>query len=181
MSHSCCWSPSGGPSETGAPGVSELFCPATIALAWLSISGDEPTAAGQLTRQIRRLVERLSGQRVAAVWCIDCSGGLAAAESVAALLGLSGIQFHSGADGATDGDDADPTIGRLSVELRTAADQFRGETVLIVSQRDAVEQAVAELCTNAAEVRNWDPSSAGLAWVTADADGWQLSRSHDLV
>jgi len=97
-------------SETGAPslkGMSDLQCAATLLLVPSGLATDLGTALGRA--------------RVAHVWTGSAASSLAAAEAIAADLGV----------GVARRDDLDEPAG-LDRCLAEIADEHRGETVVVV-------------------------------------------------
>ena len=105
---------------TGAGGVADLQCPARVLLArhgeadhetdLVTDDGGSLSAAGR--RQARELAERLSGERIAGVWCSPLSRAVQTAEIAASVLGVGvtvreGLrEYGVGALAGTDGDEA---------------------------------------------------------------------------
>ena len=156
--------------------------------------------------QSRQLAGSLADRRIAAIWCSDMSRAVQTAEIVAATLDvpvqvrrglrefgvgefarrrfstdlfdqafsawLSG-DLSGGCPGAETGADV---VRRVSVELNAMADQYRGETVLVVSHAGSMKLVLPRLAGNvpadfAAERPLDDCATCELA---VDADGWVL-------
>ena len=87
------------------------------------------------------------------------------AETVASELGVT-VRVLEGLDNA----------GGLRAELESAADLHRGETVLFVSNEDAIRGAVPQLAGNI-RTTSADGGALGncdVVEVAVDADGWVL-------
>jgi broad specificity phosphatase PhoE len=157
-------------------------------------------------KQATALALDLADRRVAAIWCSDMSRAVQTAEIVAATLGapvrvrrdlreaaMGGFVGQPDPDALfdsifmrwLDGDLAacPPTaetgadvVRRMSAELESAADQFRGETVLVVSHGGAISVTVPRLARNVPPdyARGRLPANCATCEVTADADGWLL-------
>jgi broad specificity phosphatase PhoE len=157
-------------------------------------------------KQAAALAQDLADRRVAAIWCSDMSRAVQTAEIVAASLGVpvrvrgglrevcwggfAGqpdpdrqfdilyVQWMDGdlaasAPGAESGSDV---VRRMSAELESAADQYRGETVLMVSHGGAISLTVPMLAQNvpADYARERLPDNCKTCEVTVDGDGWVL-------
>jgi probable phosphoglycerate mutase len=72
------------------------------------------------------------------------------------------------------GESGDEVVARLRGALEGAADQYRGETVLVVSHGWAIRVAVTQLCVNAAGAGSWDLDPGQTAWVSAGTEDWRL-------
>ncbi len=163
---------------------------------WLTELGRQQAAA-----MARALMDR----RVAAIWCSDLSRAVQTAEIAAAVLGVSvrvrsGLReasvgdlagqpvrsfdgpylrwldgdLDSGAPGAETGADV---VRRMTGELESIADQFRGETVLVVSHGGAIGVTLPNLATNVPSdfARGRQLRNCAVSELTADADGWLLN------
>ncbi len=157
-------------------------------------------------RQAAALATDLADRRVAAIWCSDMSRAVQTAEIAAAVLDVpvrvrAGLREASWGSflgqpdvdalfdslflrwldgdlaaappGAESGADI---VQRMTAELESMADQFRGETVLVVSHGGAISLTVPRLAKNVAIdfARGKLPTNCGTCEVTADADGWLL-------
>jgi broad specificity phosphatase PhoE len=65
-------------------------------------------------------------------------------------------------------------VARLRAALEAAADQYRGETVLLVSHGWAIRVAVSQLCVNVRRARSWDLDHGQAARVSAGSEDWRL-------
>lgn len=170
----------------------------------VSDDGGSLTAAGRA--QAIELAESLRGRRVAAVWCSDMARSVQTAEIVAGVLGVpvrvrSGLREFSVGDlaglphgwpaldavfarwmagdlaaccpGAESGVDV---LRRVRTELETLADQFRGETVLVVSHGGVIGLVLPQLAGNVRPDHSVGRAMAncGTCELTVDADGWVL-------
>jgi probable phosphoglycerate mutase len=156
-------------------------------------------------RQARALGESLRDRRIASVWCSDMTRAVQTAEIAAGVLGGPPVTVKRGLREFAVGDlagrpltDLDPTfaawvggdlsggcpgaetgeqvLDRLRSELESAADEHRGETVLVVSHGGAISVALPRLCVNVpADYALRRPiANAATAEVAVDADGWVL-------
>jgi 2,3-bisphosphoglycerate-dependent phosphoglycerate mutase len=166
--------------------------------------GGSLTAKGRA--QARELGNSLVGRRIAAVWCSDMSRAVQTAEIAAGVLGvavtvrtglrefgvgaLAGEPFSvelfdpvydtwmtgdlsGGCPGAESGADV---VARVRTELESAVDQFRGETVLVVSHGGAMGLSLPRLVSNVpADYSSGRPlPNCATCELRADADGWVL-------
>ena len=156
--------------------------------------------------QAKALGESLSDERVAAIWCSDLARAVQTAEIVAARLDLpvrvrGGLREYRCGDLAGQPTMPDPFTGvvsawaggdlearvpgaesgaeiveRFTTELDSIADQFRGETVLVVSHGGAMHVGIPTMATNVAQNFLLDVSidncTGGV--LERDADGWRL-------
>ncbi len=157
-------------------------------------------------RQARSLAESLQDRRVAAIWCSDMARAVQTAEIAAAVLGVpvqvrAGLREFSVGEFAgqpyTDELFAgvtkawlrgDLTIGcpgaetgaeilkRMRAELESVADQYRGETVLVVSHAGAMRVTLPRLATNVPDDFGAEEpiENCATSELSADADGWAL-------
>ncbi|MGH3448008.1 MAG: histidine phosphatase family protein [Nocardioidaceae bacterium] len=172
-----------------------------------SDDGGSLTLAGR--RQARQLGEWLRDRKVAAIWSSDMSRAVQTAEIAAAVLGVPvrvrpGLRefavgdlkgeplpsvhavfaawmrgdLSAGCPGAETGYDV---LRRFGDEMESLVDQFRGETVLVVSHGGAIGLSVPQLAVNVpndfADGRLLEPCETVEA--LADADGWMLTRWAD--
>ena len=72
------------------------------------------------------------------------------------------------------GESGAEVVARLRDPLEAAADQFRGETVLMVSHGWAIRVAVSQLCVNARQVRSWDLDHGQAVRISAGSEVWRL-------
>ena len=160
-------------------------------------------------RQAHALGESLRDRRIASIWCSDMTRAVQTAEIAAGVLGglpvtvrrelrefavgdLAGRpltdldrtfaawvdgDLSGGCPGAETGEDV---LHRLRSELESAADEHRGETVLVVSHGGAIGVTLPRLCVNvpADYARGRPLENAATCEVAVDADGWVL-RSWD--
>jgi len=157
-------------------------------------------------RQAADLAAGLTDRRVAAIWCSDMSRAVQTAEIAASVLRVpvrvrSGLREASVGDlaGRSDGlglfdsvflrwldgdlDASAPSaetggdvVARMRTELESAADQFRGETVLIVSHGGAIGITLPRLASNvpADYARGRVVDNCATCELSVDADGWVL-------
>jgi probable phosphoglycerate mutase len=127
----------------------------------LTRSGGSLTTQGR--EQARELGGRLRGERIAAIVCSELARAVQTAEIAAGVLGLpvtvrEGLQEFAGGDflgrafdpdvfdpilaawlagdlapGVPGGEAGEQVVGRVLTVLDDVADQFRGETVLVVA------------------------------------------------
>lgn len=156
--------------------------------------------------QSRQLARSLRDRRVAAIWCSDMARAVQTAEIVAAELGLPvrvrpGLRefsvgdlarqpfssdqitevlaawmsgdLSSGCPGAETGDDV---VRRVTAELSSMADQYRGETALMVGHSGSLRLVLPRLATNVPPNFGVGTSFDHCATceLAADADGWVL-------
>lgn len=156
--------------------------------------------------QARELGRSLLGKRVAAVWCSDMSRAVQTAEIAAAVLDVpvrvrtglrefavgsfAGEPFSdelfgpvrrawwdgdllAGCPGAETGVDI---LKRMGAELESAVDQFRGETILLVSHGGAMSLVLPRLAVNVPPdyARQRPLGHCATCELSADADGWVL-------
>jgi 2,3-bisphosphoglycerate-dependent phosphoglycerate mutase len=170
-------------------------------------TGGSLTAAGRV--QARELGERLRGERIAGIVCSDLARAVQTAEIAAGVLGLpvsvrEGL--HESAVGDYFGRESDAAVfdpvcaswrggdltasvpggetGRQVVDrvfgvLDDLANQFRGESVLVVSHAGAMMAVMGRVAAEPPE----DPAHRGLAYevpncatyvLEGDADGWRV-------
>jgi len=72
------------------------------------------------------------------------------------------------------GESGAEVVARLRVALEAAADQYRGETVLLVSHGWAIRVAVSQLCVNVRRARSWDLDHGQAARISAGSEDWRL-------
>lgn len=164
---------------------------------WLTDLGREQAAS--LAASVRE-------RRVAAIWCSDLSRAVQTAEIAAAVLqvpvrvrrdlreasvgALAGqpdvarafdsfyLRWLDGDLSAAppSGETGHDVVRRMRAELESAADQFRGETVLVVSHGGAMSVTLPRLAANvpATFARDRPLPNGATCELTADADGWVL-------
>jgi 2,3-bisphosphoglycerate-dependent phosphoglycerate mutase len=157
-------------------------------------------------RQAAQLAEQLADRRVAAIWCSDMARSVQTAEIAAAVLGvpvkvrselreasvgeldgqpddgtLFGSVFERWLDGeltasAPGAENGEDVVRRVSAELQSAADLFRGETLLVVSHGAAMGVALPQLASNVPGdyARGRTLENCATCELAADADGWVL-------
>lgn len=156
--------------------------------------------------QAATLAESLRDRRIAAVWCSDMSRSVQTAEIAAAILGVPvkvradlrevGVgslarvpgsmpqfdeQFLRWLDGEIheampEGESAADIVRRVSAELESAADQFRGETLLVICHGGAMSLTLPTIARNVpANYALGRPlANCATCELTADEDGWLL-------
>ncbi|WP_151082845.1 histidine phosphatase family protein [Nocardioides cynanchi] len=171
----------------------------------MSEAGGSLTPLGRA--QARELGERLAGERVAGVVCSELARAVQTAEIAAAVLGLpvtvrEGLQEFPAGDfrgrpydhglfdpmvqawlagdlalGVPGGETGRQTADRVLAVLDGIADQYRGETVLVVSHGGVILSLWGALAPGAAHapVEDLVPNCASYV-VERDADGWRLGR-----
>jgi broad specificity phosphatase PhoE len=153
--------------------MSDVHCPARIIVARhgeAEYETAEPgSSGGSLTllgrEQARELGERLRGERIAAVVCSELSRAVQTAEIAAGVLGLP-VRVWEGLED-------DP----LAV-LDDIADQFRGETVLVVSHAGVILALWGAIAPGSALGPADDEVSNCSSYAFEnDADGWRPVRS----
>lgn len=157
--------------------------------------------------QAAGLAHELAGRRVAAIWCSDMSRAVQTAEIVAAVLGVpvrvrKGLReasvgslaaqhaplsafddiFQLWLDGnletgAPDAETGADVVRRMSVEFESMADQFRGETVLVVSHGASMSLTLPRLAANVRPdyARGRSIANCSTCELAVDADGWLLA------
>ena len=171
--------------------MSSLHCPARVHLARHGEATYETGAVsdgdGQLTAagraQARRLAEALRGERVARVWTSPLARAVQTAEIAAGLLGVDvvvrqGLREY-GASAYVGGrpEESEDVEARMRAVLQEAADEHRGEAVLVVGHAGAILAAVPPLV---GLPPGWAPGimlgSCGVVELEADGEEWQLVR-----
>ncbi len=162
--------------------------------------------------QSRQLAASLTDRRIAAIWCSDMARAVQTAEIVAAALGLPvrvcpGLRKFSvgdlagqryaddlfrpvfdgwlagdlslGCPGAETGKDV---VRRVLAVLSAMADQYRGETALVVSHGGSISLVLPRLASNVRADFAVGKSLGNCATceLAADADGWALRTWADL-
>ncbi|MGI8577145.1 MAG: histidine phosphatase family protein [Nocardioidaceae bacterium] len=130
--------------------------------------------------QAQALGEALGDRNVAAIWCSDMSLAVQTAEIAAAVLGVAvrvrpglhefGVGDYAGEPFSPDmvhpvyeawlggdltascpaAENGVDVVRRMAAEIEAIADQYRGETVLVVSHGGAIGVSLAQLSTNVA-------------------------------
>lgn len=156
--------------------------------------------------QSKSLAESLRNRRLAGVWCSDMARAVQTAEIVAAALDVpvrvrTGLRefavgelvgqpysddlfrgvvsawlfgdLSGGCPGAETGFDI---VRRMTVELQSMADQYRGETVLAISHAGSMRLVLPRLACNVTDdfARGRSVDNAGTCELCVDADGWVL-------
>jgi broad specificity phosphatase PhoE len=105
------------------------------------------------------------------------------AEIAAATLGLDTVTVLAGLRQITVGDQNDTPGGAgLRDALEVAADQYRGETVLVVTDGRTIRAAVSELCVNTRPARSWDLDHGQAARISAGSEVWRLTTwAHERI
>ena len=130
--------------------MGDLHCPATLLLA---AYGD--------AAQAQSLGERLRSRRVAHVWTSDVARARETSDEAASALGVQ-VSVREELGG---GDQV-----RIRAVLEEVADTHRGETVLVVTDEEAVRLALALLVTRPTDTDL--PDGGALVEVIADEHGW---------
>lgn len=153
--------------------MSDLHCPATLLLTCPGEAG-----GGSLTRvgleQARALGESLRHARLAVVYTSPSMQAVQTAEVVVAATGASLVVLE-GLEATSVGETGGGIRTRVQAELETIADAHRGENVLVVSHRDALQATLPSLVGLAEDVvavNHWGPCA--VIEVAADADGWAV-------
>ena len=115
--------------------------------------------------------ERLAGRRIAAIWCSDEASAVRAAETVAARTGgqvTSRVGLRQ-ADAGPPTESEEQVLERHREVFEEIADQYRGETVLVIGHATALRVVVPALVGV--------PATAGgsVVELRGDADGWTLA------
>jgi probable phosphoglycerate mutase len=169
----------------------------------MNASGGSLTTRGR--EQARDLGERLSGERIAAVMCSELSRAVQTAEIAAAVLGLPvrvreriheyppgdylgrpydpaffGAMVESWlagdhAAGVPGGETGRETADRVLGVLADVADEFRGETVLVVTHGGVILALWGAIAPGSDAGPPGDDVPNGAAYVLeSDADGWRV-------
>ncbi len=190
--------------------MTDLQCPSRVFLARhgqteyespvMENQGGSLTALGRA--QARELGEKLSGERVAHVYCSSISRAVQTAELAAGVLGVAvtvreglgefavgdahGLPAGEGifvaemqrwvagdVDAVYPGSEsARDVAARVVPVLDAIADQHRGETVLVVSHGGAIVATQAVLDFRPG--RAWDFPNCSYVELEGDADGWRV-------
>jgi probable phosphoglycerate mutase len=157
-------------------------------------------------KQARELGASLRDRRIAAVWCSDLARAVQTAELVAGVLGgdlpvqvRSGLRefgvgelaghpitdldavfrrwvegdLSSGCPGAETGEQV---VARMQAELESAADTFRGETVLMVSHGGVMGAVLPLIAANLPNdyALGRPIANTGACELAVDADSWLM-------
>jgi broad specificity phosphatase PhoE len=172
----------------------------------MNASGGSLTMLGR--EQARGLGERLRSEKVAAVMCSELSRAVQTAEIAAAMLGLpvrvrERLQEYPAGDylgrpyehdffdvmvrswltgdlsaGVPGGETGRQTADRVLGVLEDVADQFRGETVLVVSHGGVILALWGAIAPgSSAAPRNDDVLNGAAYLFENDADGWRAVSS----
>jgi broad specificity phosphatase PhoE len=172
----------------------------------MGTSGGSLTPRGR--RQAAALGERVRTQRVAGVVCSELSRAVQTAELAAGVLELPvtvrvGLQEFSVGDhvgrpwdpsvfhplmtswhrgdlgvGVPGGETGDQAADRVLAVLDDVADQFRGETVLVVSHGGVMLALLGRMDPGAVTLApdQYDVPNAASFVLERDADGWRVSE-----
>ena len=171
--------------------MSSLHCAARVHLARhgeatyetgpVSDGDGQLTAAGRA--QARQLAETLRGERIARVWTSPLARAVQTAEIVAGLLGVDVMvrqalrEYGAGAHVGGEPEGSEDVEARMRAVLQEAADEHRGEAVLVVSHAGAILAGVPPLVGLPPA---WAPGimlgSCGVVELEADGEAWQLIR-----
>jgi probable phosphoglycerate mutase len=167
-------------------------------------SGGSLTPLGR--EQARGLGERLRGERVAGVVCSELARAVQTAELAAAVLGLpvkvrEGLQEFPAGDflgrtydhsffdgmvrswlagdlgaGVPGGETGQQTSGRVLRVLDEIADEYRGETVLVVTHGGVIVSLWGAVAPGSRSAPASDLVRNGSSYLLErDADGWRIS------
>lgn len=171
---------------------------------FVSDDGGSLTRRGR--QQSRALGESLRDRRIAAIWCSDMARAVQTAEIAALPLGipvrvrpglrefavgaLAGQPSRPGlfdgvfeawtsgdlAGGCPDAETGADVLERVSAELMSMADQYRGETVLVVSHGGSMRLTLPYLATNVSADFGMGKAidDCGTCELVVDADGWLM-------
>jgi hypothetical protein len=159
--------------------MSDLQCPATLVLAFPCL--DSPHT-GDGTRDARLdLARRLRLARLAMIYTSDAHGRVADGDALAAELGVASAVKPDLGERPRD-DARGSSRPSNQAELESIADLHRGETVLVIADREALAAAVASKVVvrraagaDVASLFDRVPGWAVLQ-VDVDADGWVPRR-----
>jgi probable phosphoglycerate mutase len=170
----------------------------------LSDDGGSLTLTGR--EQARELATSLLDRKVAEIWCSDMARAVQTAEIAAGVLGcnvrvrtglrefgvgdLAGSSYSDdvfdevfsewkrgnldvGPRGAETGADV---VRRMTDELQSLADEYRGETTLVVTHGGVMTFVLPRLATNVSDTFAWGHAVGNCATseLAVDADGWVL-------
>jgi probable phosphoglycerate mutase len=172
----------------------------------MNATGGSLTALGR--EQSRELGERLRSEKVAAVMCSELSRAVQTAEIAAAVLGLpvrvrERLQEFPAGDylgrpydhaffdpmvrswlagdleaGVPGGETGRQTADRVLGVLEEVADQFRGETVLVVSHGGVILALWGVIAPGSPDAPASDLVRNGSSYVFEhDADGWRVASA----
>jgi len=185
--------------------MSDLQCAATIIVArhgeaeydveGLTDDGGSLTLAGRA--QAQTLGKSLLDRRVATIWCSDMSRAVQTAEIAASVLGcgvkvraalreftvadLEGQSYEEWkpsklAAGPPGGETGAEVARRFTAELEDLADQYRGETTLVVTHGGVLTGLVPMMARNVSDTFGWGQAVGDCVTseLAVDADGWVL-------
>lgn len=140
--------------------MGDLQCPATIIVT----SATDATAA--------QLADELSGRRIAMVFAAPAGAQHQSATDIAKACGC-GVRTTEDLTPSGSDAPADDVVGRWAELVDEIADQFRGETVLVVSDARTATLAVPRLTENFSEPPFADLSATSKVFceLESDADG----------
>lgn len=144
--------------------MSDLQCAATMLVT--------PHGEGEYD-DTRALAESFRGRRVAIVYTSSAPPAVEAAEVAADVLQTQ-LRVLDGLRGPSAGDTDDGVVERVTGELESIADLHRGETVLVVADRDVLTLVLPSLVRDLGrrQVAGRELSAATAVELSADADGW---------
>lgn len=162
--------------------MSSLQCPSRVFVARhgeaeyeseiLSDAGGSLTARGR--QQARVLAEQLRSQRVARIWSSDMSRAVQTAEIAAAVLGVGVVIREGLREFGVGGERVVDVVDRVTSVLEEAADEHRGEAILVVSHGGAILAGVPHLVgLPAGFARDRTLANCGVIELETDADGWR--------
>ena len=167
--------------------MSSLHCPARVYLARHGDATYETGVSdgdGQLTphgrAQARGLAELLRGERIARVWTSPLARAVQTAEIVAGRLDVDvvvrqGLREYAASVYTGDPEGFEDVEARMRGVLQEAADQHRGEAVLVVSHAGAILASVPPL-VGQPPVPGVRLGSCGVIELEADGEEWQTIR-----
>lgn len=139
--------------------MSSLQCPATLLLV---ARCDDAEAAEELAG-------RLTGRRVATVWCGSDAAAQRTSVVLVDLLACASAVRPELVPPTPDEDDA-AVAARLQEVLQEAADLHRGETVAVVTDPDLLARAVPRLARTAPHPPGVPPG--GVVELEVDEEWW---------
>jgi broad specificity phosphatase PhoE len=175
----------------------------------MNATGGSLTSLGRL--QARELGEALRSQKVAAVVCSELSRAVQTAEIAAAALGLpvrvrERLQEFPAGDylgrpfdpaffadmvrawlagdldqGVPGGETGRQTAERVLAVLDELADEFRGETVLVVSHGGVIQALWGAIAPGSAQAPTGDVLNGAWFLFERDSDGWRVGGPADVV
>jgi hypothetical protein len=146
--------------------MSDLQCPATFVVVPVDTLGEGWRG------EVAALAGRLWDRRVAAVYGATTAPAVAVSAALADGLGLPShplAEPPSPPSGPADG----TAVARCRIALEGLADLHRGETVLVVADRQVLEPALAALVRRGLGAGQ-GPASYRAVTLEVDGDGWRL-------